>query len=572
MSSSPNISNISYNYPIAKNLNLGDNPTIDQIKTAYNEQFKSHKTTLENLFNQLNNIFGIKDTKITLPISISVSDFIKNICDDCDESNTAYKFYGCKIINKINQLSDYITEANAIIERIGKLTGDESTKNNQAHSLFVQLECLDNFCSEIAQEFGNRYLYDSEEDIWKLKIDDYNKSKNSQLETNKYDNLDNLRSIPVEIYPNPNKKGTVSKTIECFNELNLLDRLTYIKLYYDITQGKTDYVFPNDKNLGFPCVKEDESSETRIGNLEKFFLGYLIDRDGPINAFVNFFEIKTSALRSTIALMSEKIKALNVYLAFINRALNLLNESQSSKNEKIPDGTVIAMTYLCDNTAYNLFEDKTNNQKYLVIPYEGKYLLVRADESGMRFLLGDGKENDYNNSNGSCYLHSYANETYKIFILYAEKKADGTTETKEISPILNVEKNNESKENVKPTAYYANEKANYADDHTKYHYDPQQDEIHDFKLPRPIPEVQAIAHKSILNYQYARSKEADNKVVTSWQDALQKKTSYIDTAIESINTDIEVFRNKIDTFDSMCSQLNSRVQDVYLNTIKNTNQ
>lgn len=546
MSSSPNISNISYIYPIAKNLNLGDNPTIDQIKTAYDKQFDSHQATLINLFKQLNNIFGRTVIEIKLPISISVSDFIKNICDDCDESNTAYKFYGCKIINKINQLSDYITEAKAIIERIKKLTGNESTKNNQAHSLFVQLECLDNFCSEIAKEFGNRYLYDSEEDIWKLKTDDYNKSENSQLETNKYSNLDDLRSIPVEIYPNPNKKDNGPKTIECFNELNLLDRLTYIKLYYDITQGKTDYVFPNDKNLGFPCVKEDESSETRIGKLEKFFLGYLIDRDGPINAFVNFFEIKTSALRSTIALMAEKIKALNVYLAFINRALNLLNESQSSKNEKIPDGTVIAMTYLCDNTAYNLFEDKTNNQKYLVIPYEEKYLLVRADESGMRFLLGDGKENDYNNSNGSCYLHSYANETYKIFI--------STKETLTLDGKI---------------AYYANEKN---DANNEYHYKPEQDDIYNFKLPQPIPEVQPIDHESVLNYKYARSKEADNKVVTSWQDALQKKTSYIDTAIESINTDIEVFRDKIDTFDSMCSQLNSRVQDVYLNTIKNTNQ
>ena len=546
MSSSPNISNISYIYPIAKNLNLGDNPTIDQIKTAYDKQFGSHQDTLINLFKQLNNIFGRTVIEIKLPISISVSDFIKNICDDCDESNTAYKFYGCKIINKINQLSDYITEAKAIIERIEKLTGNESTKNNQAHSLFVQLECLDNFCSEIAKEFGNRYLYDSEEDIWKLKTDDYNKSENSQLETNKYNNLDGLRSIPVEIYPNPNKKDNGPKTIECFNELNLLDRLTYIKLYYDITQGKTDYVFPNDKNLGFPCVKEDESSETRIGKLEKFFLGYLIDRDGPINAFVNFFEIKTSALRSTIALMAEKIKALNVYLAFINRALNLLNESQSSKNEKIPDGTVIAMTYLCDNTAYNLFEDKTNNQKYLVIPYEEKYLLVRADESGMRFLLGDGKENGYNNSNGSCYLHSYANETYKIFI--------STKETLTLDGKI---------------AYYANEKN---DANNEYHYKPEQDDIYNFKLPQPIPEVQPIDHESVLNYKYARSKEADNKVVTSWQDALQKKTSYIDTAIESINTDIEVFRDKIDTFDSMCSQLNSRVQDVYLNTIKNTNQ
>lgn len=545
MSSSPNISNVSYIYPIAKNLNLGDNPTIDQIKDAYDNQFKSHTTTLKNLFNQLNNIFGIKDTEITLPIS--VSNFIKNICDDCDESNIAYKFYGCKIINKINQLSDYITEANAIIKRIGTLTGNEITKNNQAHSLFVQLECLDNFCSEIAKEFGNRYLYDYEEDIWKLKIDDYNKSESSQLETNKYDNLDDLRSIHVEAYPN--KKGNVSKTIECFNELNLLDRLTYIKLYYDTTQGKTDYVFPNDKNLGVPCVKEDESSETRIGKLENFFLGYLIDRDGPINAFVNFFEIKTSALRSTIALMAEKIKALNVYLAFINRALNLLNESQSSNNEMIPDGTIIAMTYLCDNTAYNLFEDKTNHQKYLVIPYEDKYLLVRADESGMRFLLGDGKENDYNNSNGSCYLHGYADGTYKIFISETTLVLDGKI------------------------AYYANEKN---DKNNKNHYKPKKDKIHDFELPQPIPEVQAIAHESVLNYKYARSNDEnhknDNKVVTSWQDALQKKTSYIDTAIESINTDIEVFRDKIDTFDSMCSQLNSRVQDVYLNTIKNTNQ
>ena len=54
--------------------------------------------------------------------------------------------------------------------------------------------------------------------------------------------------------------------------------------------------------------------DERVARLEKFYLGYLIDRDGPINAFCTLYEVKVRALQETLNELKKRIEAFNVYL------------------------------------------------------------------------------------------------------------------------------------------------------------------------------------------------------------------------------------------------------------------
>ena len=120
--------------------------------------------------------------------------------------------------------------------------------------------------------------------------------------------------------------------------------------------------------------------------------------------------------------------------------------------------------------------------------------------------------------------------------------------------------------------------------------------INDFKLPTQI-ECSTVEPSSVLGYAYATGIEGffkkvddkfpadlnDNessnfKLITdstfgntlgSWTDAFSRKTQYINTAIDTINTDVTLDRSKIDTFDSLTSTFRSRAQDTYQNIISN---
>lgn len=368
---SSSVLSVSYAYPIPECFGRGTTKTISELKSSIESSFKNYTTARDNIFNQLKAIFGIgKDDLLLDNGHTKISDFAGKIneCSDCDESNRAYKFYCNQIISKINKCSDYIIEANLILEEWGTLSGSDSSL---IHADVVRLESLSQFCSEITTEFGTRYCYDYEEDNWKLATDDY---KTYDYKTNTYSQIGKKYSAYSGLYNTTVKGSSTSKTLECFNELNLLDRLKYIKEYYGIKNGKTNYVFPEDKSIGFPCVAEEgiDETDTRIANVEKFYLGYLIDRDGPVNAFCALYELKVAALQETLKLMSQRIKALNTYLEFINYGMDLLNQSQTAKKIKekggvLPNGVPVALAYLCGQKMYNLFEDDEGN-KYLVIP------------------------------------------------------------------------------------------------------------------------------------------------------------------------------------------------------------
>ena len=52
---------------------------------------------------------------------------------------------------------------------------------------------------------------------------------------------------------------------------------------------------------------------------EMFYLGYIMDRDGPINALASFLEIKTTAIKTQIKVLMERIKAIKAYTNLLRK-------------------------------------------------------------------------------------------------------------------------------------------------------------------------------------------------------------------------------------------------------------
>lgn len=371
-----------------------------------------------------------------------------------------------------------------------------------------------------------------------------------------------------------------------------------------------DYsVFPEDANTGYPCRPDEKSTEatkdTRsLGALEMFYVGYLIDRDGPINAVASFFEVKVAALRNNLSLLSKKIAALNTYLDFINRGMDLLNQSQSSGGKKrIPDGSIIALTYLCGKKMYNLFE-ASNGNKYVVIPsayVQDEYILVRADESGKRFLMGDCGTEGNCTGNGSCGIVAGGGTYGWLMIAFTgintkdvtteywggDTDGDTTKAAEKNGKVLPRIKDGGDLSTVKST--YFDGLGLYTDLTTKNFHVPDGSEKYPyylsgkgdtlegtFKLPTQL-EVNLIIPGSVKRYSTAQDikimegleENEHTAVIESWTNAFSNKTQYINTAIDTINTDVTVDRSKIDTFDSLTSTFRSRAHDAYTNIASN---
>ena len=214
---------------------VGSVTATEDVKTHYTEVFNNHAKVQNNLLKQLNVVFG-KNISMDGNRHVNFTDFIKDVCVDSDQANDAYKFYGRQIIEQINQLGDYILKARALLEQVMQ----------EKNYIIDQLGILDGFSKEINETFGFRYIYDLNEDVWKLYEDDYTDATHAQVQDNTPESYDELRTMKVQAYRKQEyQKDPIftKKTIEVFNELNLLDRLKYIKLYYDINEGKTDAVF-----------------------------------------------------------------------------------------------------------------------------------------------------------------------------------------------------------------------------------------------------------------------------------------------------------------------------------------
>lgn len=492
----------------------------------------------------------------------------KDICDDSIESNIAYKFYVNQIIKKINELNSYITEAQAILA-------------NYTDNKLTRLQILDTFCKKIEIEFSYHYAYDPEEDVFKIIEEEKSASEyaSTQLE-NKHTNYADLRKDKIPTYPGSSPK---SKIIECFNELNLLDRLKYIKLYYDCNSGKTDSLFPNNEpEEAYPAVSVPKSTaynqETyTTGQLELFYIGYLIDRDGPIGALCSFIEFKSIALLKNIEIESLRIKAINTYLAYLTKASMYLNGR--SKDTGVPKTTYAIVVLVCNGFARGIKQlsidgetvdylilqrdnDDSDNKTKIVDGYHisgsGYYLLVRVD------------------AGASTYIEKYASDSPYFSDRMSKDDALGNSVNVK-DPFTNAEFSNvtfyngfkyDTEIDCKNTANKEVLLARISNDNDYSH--------HKNFLPKEL-DITTITMNSIYgcgsnDISWGTSKTKDNKesynrMITAWQDAIDNYIGNLNTTLETINSDIDVWKSKMNTWDSLANKIRHRDYEIRQNLI-----
>lgn len=483
----------------------------------------------------------------------------------CREGYMALRFYVKSIVDYLEMLNTYIQEAQTALEKLQEIMDmpdiDKDEKLQLAREHIDKLSVCKRFADETVDALVKRYQYNNDTKQWEIVGDEKDMlyegdDIHSQIATmTSYKSLEALRTTPIKYKDSDKMKEA---PIMVFGSLSLIDRMKFIYYYYKlIGRGYTDYTnFPDDIETGYPCIpdvesKKDTEATKHLGAMEMFYVGYLTDRDGPINAVSSFFEVKVQALRENLNIQSKSISALNTYLEFINRGLNILNSSQSGTDGKdikhrIPDGAATALTYLCGGSMYNFYEE--DDKKYLVLQSNRKdrsnyCFLIPADESGMRFLIGNNGTDRDGRGNNFCDNYDL-DETGVFTATFIDTK----------DPIDTVEMTN-----AKAVYHYYNENTNEAD----------KGYVNNFKLPTRIDCANVIPN-SVREYEYFYNNDKiTTDVVSSWTDAFSKKTQFINTAIDTINTDIQVDRSKIDSFDSICSTFRSRAHEAHSNTAAN---
>ena len=166
----------------------------------------------------------------------------------------------------------------------------------------------DKAIADVMSEFESCLKYNVDTKSWDKSNCDINSTQFTRPSS-----LDNLRGITIAV-SNANDENDTHK-ITCFSELNLLNRLRYIRYYYEIVLGgDTDYqVFPDDSEKGYPCVPDiksttDTKATESMGGFELFYVGYLVDRDGSIDAYSSCLEAKSKAITDNIGLQSKHIE------------------------------------------------------------------------------------------------------------------------------------------------------------------------------------------------------------------------------------------------------------------------
>lgn len=578
MSINNTILNIPYTYPVPRLADTSTMPitqgVIKDIYDKYDKYFKGggiYSTIKTNLLAQLNSILDntleIKDLDTdTFYSNAQTFDTYRIDKDHCREGFMAYRFYLKEIATRIKAIDNYIEKGQAMLDKLANLSGSSEQVNNFAHEYITQLEIYDKFLYEELKQFLTYYKFNEDTKQWDIitldvfetddsfsknyawsqlgKYSSYDSVKNYYWDGKQWvqgkgsgkdptitSKLQNLRALTVKTTKSDSTgdPGEGSMQLTSFNSLTLFDRLRYIRWYYKLmfsqyanSVDRANSRFPDNNDTGYPCMPDVPSMDAKkatqaLGALELFYVGYLINRDGPVNALSSFFEVKVDALRNNVSLSSKKIEALNIYLDFINRGLDEVNKRSGHTPYK---GSIIALTYLCGQNMYNLFETSDGN-KYLVLPCitSDDYFLVKADDEGKDWLLGTVTEDT---SRSISY-----NTTVKSWIISG----------------------------ISGKKLY-----------------PGSDDTNDFKLPTQI-ECTEVAPSSVKGYSDAQDTElstkSENNVLGSWTDAFSRKTQFINTAIDTINTDVTLDRSKIDTFDSLTSTFRSRAQDTYQNILSN---
>ncbi len=409
------------------------------------------------------------------------------------------------------------------------------------------------------------------------------------MATNKYDSLARLE-VKYHTEENPKEgKSSELSNIKLFDELTLLEKLEYIVLYYK--HNTEPYIFPSDDVFGYPCIKPNDSTSAtedtnEIGNLELFYIGYIINRNGPIDAFASFMEIKSSAIRQQITLLSYRIKALKFYLNLVNRGLEEMQKTQSNGKNPIPVPAYYILRYVAANTTRTLMYLKDKNGNYLKDKY-GKELtdpyivLQYSSDSPSKEYTKEIKDTTYHLTQDNSYILVKAtNDGINEFISQCNNC------NKKLDKIFSDKGNNSFSDSITGTNIYkevVSENNGLKLTCENYnvlflHFTDENSSIK--QLPKELETSKVDVSKitgnfaNNLTWEKVPSKEEEK---ASWTNFINAWKSCFDTCIENEKSQLEYveksissLRQKINTFDQTSTNFRNKAYTIYNNIINKT--
>lgn len=421
------------NYSFDANGNLPIDTIFNECKLSNincNEGKKAYayylKEVLQKL-NQLNQGVIKGQTALTALNKSTTEDQIKSY-------ETTLEIQSDLVENCLNELTKYtvIQTLDTIRESkrknlSGKVTTTKSEQTSETNYKIEHKDISTSFSSIVPENLEDLRKLKTDKEFGKQTITTTLKNK----ETGTITDLNDKWGFNVTARSNYSINETKSSLIASFDELTLLDKLKYIIVYYK--NNSNPYYYPNDTKTGIPCMSredlkkyvpdEDEdgsnknelqslgiipsdanapkTDDVEVGAVELFYVGYLGNSQGAINALAKFMEIKSVALLTQITQQSYRIKALKLYLKMLEIGLQELNKSYSTSQggEGISKKTYLALKYAAANQTRTLIT--INDEDYIVMQLDrdkttdnyhlsnnNAYILVKATTDGINEFLG----------------------------------------------------------------------------------------------------------------------------------------------------------------------------------------
>lgn len=624
--------------------------SLESIKSTY-AAFSSggiYETKRGKLLNQLNAVLSLVKSGANyslgenknLPIDTIFNEYkLNNI--NCNEGKKAYAYYLKEVLQKLNQLNQYISKGQEALKALNNCTTEDQIKNYKT-TLEIQSDLVKNCLNELTkytviQTFNttrttkrnnlNETLItarneQTSEINYEIRYKDISTSFTSAVpntleglrnlktqkefgtqtitttlsnkETGNVTNLNDkwgfnvvTRSVFIE------KKET--SLIASFDELTLLDKLKYIIVYYK--NNSNPYYYPNDTKTGIPCMSREElkkyvpdedgvdsnknklqslgiipsdanapkTDDVEVGAVELFYVGYLGNSQGAINALAKFMEIKSVALLTQITQQSYRIKALKLYLKMLEIGLQELNKSYNTSKggDGISEKTYLALKYAAANQTRTLIT--INNEDYIVMQLDrdtttdnyhlsnnNAYILVKATTDGINEFLELGYTNVDNFLNTTSKL-TFKQDKTKIEI---EMKTEKETEIK-------IELYDKVKFNNLSTLKGSNLLFMQTNDTNAIVFLPKELETVKTKMDKLTNSTGGLSWNNTNPDKNTNFDQNWPSIVEMWQNTCQTAIDNIGSQIESVNKTIKSLRSKVDTFDSS----SSRFRDKFYSTI-----
>lgn len=519
----------------------------------------------------------IKNYKTTLEIQ---SDLVKNCLNELTKY-TVIQTLNTTRESKRNNLSNVetTTKSETTSETNYEIRYKDISSNDFPTAVPDSLEKLRNLTTD--KEFGSQTITTT--------------LKNK--ETGTITNLNDKWGFNVTARSKYSINETKSSLIASFDELILLDKLKYIIVYYK--NNSNPYYYPSDPKTGIPCMSREDlkkyvpdedgdssnknelqslgiipsdanapkTDDVEVGAVELFYVGYLGNSQGAINALAKFMEIKSVALLTQITQQSYRIKALKLYLKMLENGLQELNKSYNTKSgdeDGISKETYLALKYAAANQTRTLItiNDEDYDEDYIVMQLDkngttdnyqlsnnNAYILVKATTDGIKEFLELDYEivNKFFNTKSTLTSGKKKAEINNV-VLYYEATFTYTTF---------------SLHNKSYTLKGNNLLFMQTNDTNAIAFLPKELETVKIKMDELTKSTGGL---SWLDTNPDDGTDFDQNwpsIVEMWQNTCQTAIDNVGSQIESVNKTIKSLRSKVDTFDSS----SNRFRDKFYSTI-----